>query len=72
VGFSEAESKTQVARFQLNPGYQLCYFLGRSEILRLRDIYAKHHDGASFHAFMLEGGQLPFGLIEQRITRNTM
>ena len=72
VGFSETEAESQVARFQLNPGYQLCYFLGRSEILRLREIYAKHHANDRFHAFMLEGGQLPFELIEQRIIPNTV
>ncbi len=67
AGFSPDEARGQIDRFRLNPGYQLCYSLGRFEILRLREAYAgkKGHDG--FHRLLLEGGQLPFHLIEKRL-----
>ncbi|MFZ0927074.1 MAG: DUF885 family protein, partial [Syntrophobacteraceae bacterium] len=67
AGFSSEEARGQIDRFRLNPGYQLCYSLGRFEILRLREAYAGEagHDG--FHRFLLEGGQLPFHLIEKRL-----
>jgi len=71
VGFSEAESRKQIARFQLNPGYQLCYSLGRNEFMRLRNTCAKNMTKERFHAFILEGGQLPFDLIEKRLVRAT-
>ncbi|MGO9021497.1 MAG: DUF885 family protein [Syntrophobacteraceae bacterium] len=67
AGFSSEEARGQIDRFRLNPGYQLCYSLGRFEILRLREAYAGEtgHDG--FHRLLLEGGQLPFHLIEKRL-----
>jgi len=71
VGFSEAESRKQIARFQLNPGYQICYSLGRNEFMRLRNAYTKQMTKQQFHAFILEGGQLPFDLIEKRLARAT-
>ena len=69
VGFSESEARKQIARFQLTPGYQLCYSFGRNEIMRLRSIYEQHDTRKSFHAFMLAGGQLPFHLIEKRMAK---
>ncbi len=69
AGFSPEEARGQIDRFRLNPGYQLCYSLGRFEILRLREAYAGEmgHDG--FHRLLLEGGELPFHLIEKRLRR---
>jgi uncharacterized protein (DUF885 family) len=69
AGFSPDEARGQIDRFRLNPGYQLCYSLGRFEILRLREAYAGEmgHDG--FHRMLLEGGQLPFHLIDKRLRR---
>ena len=69
AGFNPEEARGQIDRFRLNPGYQLCYSLGRFEILRLRAAYAGEtgHDG--FHRLLLEGGQLPFHLIEKRLRR---
>ncbi|ABK19639.1 DUF885 family protein [Syntrophobacter fumaroxidans] len=67
AGFGMEEACGQISRFRLNPGYQLCYSLGRFEIMRLRETYAggMGHDG--FHRLMLEGGEPPFHAIEKRL-----
>ena len=67
AGFSPEEASAQVDRFRLNPGYQLCYSLGRFEILRLREAYAGQMGHERFHRLLLEGGELPFHLIEKRL-----
>ena len=69
AGFSPEEARHQVDRFRLNPGYQLCYSLGRFEILRLREAYAGQMGHDRFHRLLLEGGELPFHLIEKRLRR---
>lgn len=66
AGFSRDEAQRQIYRFQLNPGYQLCYSLGRYEIMRLKKAYENQMGSKQFHAFLLEGGELPFHWIEKR------
>ena len=66
AGFSREEAQRQIYRFQLNPGYQLCYSLGRYEIMRLKKAYENQMGSEKFHAFLLEGGELPFHWIEKR------
>ncbi|MBW2055439.1 MAG: DUF885 family protein [Deltaproteobacteria bacterium] len=66
AGFSREEAQRQIYRFQLNPGYQLCYSLGRYEIMRLKKAYENQMGSEQFHAFLLEGGELPFHWIEKR------
>jgi uncharacterized protein (DUF885 family) len=66
-GFSLEEAASQVNRFRLNPGYQLCYSLGRFEIMRLREMYGPRMGLERFHRFILEGGELPFHMIEKRL-----
>ena len=66
AGFSAKEAQTQIDRFRLNPGYQLCYTLGRYEIMQLREAYAKGMGLDQFHRHLLEGGELPFQLMEKR------
>ena len=66
-GFSSKEAARQIHRFQLNPGYQLCYSLGRYEIMRLKKAYGAGMGNEAFHAFLLEGGELPFHWIEKRL-----
>jgi hypothetical protein len=66
AGFSREEAQRQIYRFQLNPGYQLCYSLGRYEIMRLKKAYENRMGSKQFHAFLLEGGELPFHWIEKR------
>ena len=67
VGFSHKEAVRQIHRFQLNPGYQLCYSLGRYEIMRLKTAFEPRMGSEKFHTFLLEGGELPFQWIEKRL-----
>jgi hypothetical protein len=66
-GFSTEEATDQVRRFRLNPGYQLCYSLGRYEILQLRERFAPRLGRDVFHRTLLEGGELPFHLAAKRL-----
>ena len=65
-GFSLEEARNQIRRFLLMPGYQLCYTLGTHEILKLRKRYGTLLSINRFHRIMLEGGELPFHLIDKR------
>jgi len=67
AGFSREEAGNQIDRFRLNPGYQLCYSLGRYEIIRLREKYGNRLGRDRFHREILKGGELPFHLIEKRL-----
>lgn len=69
TGFSREEAKRQIDRFQLNPGYQLCYSLGRYEIMRLKKIFGVQMGNERFHSLLLEGGELPFQWIEKRLQK---
>ena len=71
VNFSKEEAISQVNRFGLNPGYQLCYSLGRYEIKRLRKTYAPLLGTKTFHKLLLEGGELPFHLAELNLKYRT-
>jgi len=66
IGFSETEAVRQINRFQLNPGYQLCYSLGHYEIKQLKKGYESRMGTEQFHKNLLNGGELPFHLIEKR------
>ncbi|NVL90026.1 MAG: DUF885 family protein [Desulfobacterales bacterium] len=66
AGFAPEEADRQVDHFRLNPGYQLCYSLGRYEIMRLRETYGVRMGLDWFHRQLLKGGELPFNLIEKR------
>jgi len=66
VGFSREEAKRQLDRFRLNPGYQLCYTLGAYEICELKKKYSPFLGNDQFYHFFLNGGQLPFRLIDKR------
>jgi hypothetical protein len=67
AGFSREEAGNQVDRFRLNPGYQLCYTVGRHEFTRLRKEYGRQLGRDVFHQEVLNGGELPFHLIEKRL-----
>jgi len=67
LGFSSSRAERQVRRFCMTPGYQLCYFIGMCEINRLRDQFSPYLDLKSFHDTLLEGGQIPFHLVENRM-----
>jgi len=66
AGFAKGEADRQLNRFQLNPGYQLCYSLGRYEIVRLRNLHARRLGRERFHSILMESGQAPFHLIAGR------
>lgn len=67
AGFSRKEAQRQIYRFHLNAGYQLCYSLGRYEIIRLKKAYENQMGSEQFHAFLLKGGELPFHWVEKRL-----
>jgi hypothetical protein len=69
VGFSPEEAQSQIHRFRLNPGYQLCYTLGHHEIARLKETHGATMGQEAFHEALLKGGELPFHLIEKRFAR---
>jgi uncharacterized protein (DUF885 family) len=65
-GFAPAEASRQFDRFRLNPGYQLCYCYGSHEFKQLKKQYGHCLEDKEFYSFVLEGGELPFHLIEKR------
>jgi uncharacterized protein (DUF885 family) len=66
VTFVGDEALAQVERFRLNPGYQLCYSLGKYEILELRRRFLSKFGWQRFHQILLEGGEIPFHLAAWR------
>ena len=71
VGFAADEAAAQIERFRLNPGYQLCYSLGKYEILDLRNRFLSGLGWKRFHLLLLEGGEIPFDLVAQRFENLT-
>jgi len=66
LGFDEAMAAGEVRRYCAYPTYQLCYAVGRREILRLRDD-ARQEGGPrfaldAFHDQLLQYGALPTAL----------
>jgi uncharacterized protein (DUF885 family) len=68
-GFDPAEASRQLDRFRLNPGYQLCYCYGSHEFKQLKKKYGDRLEGKDFYSFLLQGGELPFHLIERRFEK---
>lgn len=68
-GFDPAEATRQLDRFRLNPGYQLCYGYGSYEFKQLKNKYGHFFESKDFYRFLLEGGELPFDLIERRFEK---
>ncbi len=67
LGFSSKRAGRQVRRFALTPGYQLCYYMGTYEIMRLRRQFSSRLGLKAFHDILLGGGQIPFHLVEKRL-----
>jgi uncharacterized protein (DUF885 family) len=67
LGISEHSAESEVRRYCGAPAYQLCYAVGRRELLSLRDAYrARAGAGFSllhFHDELLAFGALPVSLI---------
>jgi hypothetical protein len=72
AGFTTDEANNQINRFLLNPGYQLCYSLGRHEIMQLKEGFGTNKGPEVFHRCILEGGELPFHLIAKRFEKMSM
>ncbi len=68
LGFSRQRAERQARRFALTPGYQLCYFTGNHEIIRLREQFSSGLSLKAFHDTLLGGGEIPFHLVEKRLT----
>lgn len=69
TGCRREEARRHLDRFRLNPGYQLCYSLGRHEIMELKQRYGTRMGLNRFHREMLTTGQLPFHLMEKRFQK---
>jgi uncharacterized protein (DUF885 family) len=67
LGFSRERAERQIRRFALTPGYQLCYFMGNHEIVRLREQFSSRLGLKAFHDTLLGGGEIPFHLVEKRL-----
>jgi uncharacterized protein (DUF885 family) len=67
--FSPQEAQRQIDRFQLNPGYQVCYSLGSYEFRQLKATFESKMGGKRFHETVLDGGELPFHLLEKRLAQ---
>jgi len=67
LGFSPKRARRQAQRFCLTPGYQLCYFMGMHEIIRLRKQFSPRLGPRTFHDILLGGGEIPFHLLEKRL-----
>ncbi|MCL6451953.1 MAG: DUF885 domain-containing protein [Acetobacteraceae bacterium] len=70
VGMGPAEALAEVKRYALEPTQPLSYFIGRLEILRLRDRFghkAGRLDLFEFHRQLLSRGSIPMALIEEEL-----
>ena len=66
-GFSRDEAIRQIRRFSLNPGYQLCYYLGSHEFQELKHTYGNQLDSNTFYKLVLSQGEIPFHLIARKL-----
>ena len=66
LGFTEAVAAAEVARYCAYPTYQLCYAVGRRDILKLREDARRARGSdfslAAFHDELLSYGGLPIAL----------
>jgi len=67
VGIPRSSAEAEVRRYCLSPGYQLCYAVGRRELLRLREDYRRRAGAGfslrAFHEEVLGYGGLPVALM---------
>jgi len=67
LGYSQKTARVMAKHYALTPGYQLCYTIGKYTIERLRENFAQRRGIKQFHDALLEGGQIPFPLVERRL-----
>jgi hypothetical protein len=70
LGYSSRRAQSQIRRFALTPGYQLCYSIGMQEILGFRKRFSSNLALKTFHDTFLGGGQIPFHLVEKRLQKH--
>jgi len=70
LGYAPKTVDKMLRHYLLSPGYQLCYTIGKFEIDRLKERFSGKMGLKGFHDFLLEGGQIPFDLIEKRIEKD--
>jgi len=67
LGIPRPSAEAEVRRYCATPGYQLCYAVGRRELLRLREDFRTRAGGAftlrRFHDEVLAYGGLPVALM---------
>jgi uncharacterized protein (DUF885 family) len=67
VHMERANAEAEVTRYCASPGYQICYGVGRRELLRLRDDFRAARGSAftlrGFHDAVLMYGGLPVSLM---------
>jgi uncharacterized protein (DUF885 family) len=66
LGVPRPSAEAEVRRYCLAPGYQLCYAVGRRELLRLREDYRRRAGPSfslrTFHDEVMRYGGLPVAL----------
>ncbi len=70
LGLSQQRAYQQARNYALTYGYQLCYTIGKYEILELRKRFASKLGLKEFHNLLLEGGQIPFKWVGKRMDKN--
>jgi len=70
LGLSQQRAYRQARNYALTYGYQLCYTIGKYEILELRKRFASKLGLKEFHNLLLKGGQIPFKWVEKRMDKN--
>lgn len=68
LGIARASAEAEVRRYCVAPGYQLCYAVGRRELLRLREDY-RARAGASFELRRFHDEVLGYGGLPVALTR---
>ncbi|MFC1666298.1 DUF885 domain-containing protein [Candidatus Omnitrophota bacterium] len=69
LGYAPKIARFMFRHYALSPGYQLCYTIGKFEIDKLKEKFSSRLGLRGFHDFLLQGGQIPFDLIEQRMEK---
>ena len=71
VGFLRWAAEAEVDSALARPGYFIGYFMGMSEILKIRDDYraraGDHFDLEEFHRRLLEVGSMPPALVREAL-----
>jgi len=69
LGYPKQSALKQVRRYALTPGYQLCYTLGKREILSLKKQFVPPLSLRNFHSIVLGEGEVPFHCLERSLKK---